>query len=115
MYSWSNIDEILLQNEYKFSTYNLLNMLSIRIGKTVEKCLARSRILLFLLEAGMLSNLVFSDKKKFDIQHHVNPQNDHVWSRDGEVGLQRVTQAQGAASVMVWAPLPNLKEVLWFS
>ena len=51
----------------------------------------------------MLPNLVFSDKKKFDIQHHVNPQNDHVWSCNGEVGPQRVTQAQGAASVMVWA------------
>ena len=34
----------------------------------------------------MLPNLVFSDKKKFDIQHHVNPQNDHVWSCNGEVG-----------------------------
>ena len=33
----------------------------------------------------------------------MNPQNDRVWSRDGEVGPQRVTRAQGAASVMVWA------------
>ena len=32
------------------------------------------------------SCLVFSDEKKFDVQHHVNPQNDRVWSCDGEVG-----------------------------
>ena len=43
----------------------------------------QSQILLSRLEAGMLPNLVFSDEKKFDIQHHVNPQNDHVWSHDG--------------------------------
>ena len=42
---------------------------------------------------------------KFDIQHHVNPQNDRVWSRDGEVGPRRVTQAQGVASVMIWAAI----------
>ena len=58
-------------------------MLFIRIGKTVEKRLARARILLFFLEAGALPNLVFRDEKKFDVQHHVNPQNDRVWSRDG--------------------------------
>ena len=78
-------------------------MLSIRIGKTVEKRLARARILLSRLEAGTLPNLVFSDEKKFDVQHYVNPQNNRVWSRDGEVGPQRVIRAQGAASVMVWA------------
>ena len=62
-------------------------------------------ILLSCLEAGMLSNLVFSDKKKLDVQHHVNLQNDRVWSCDGEVGPRRVTQVQGMASVMVWAPV----------
>ena len=72
-------------------------------AKTVEKRLARARILLSRVEAGTLPNLVFSDKKKFDVQHHVNPQNDRVWSRDREVGPRRVTWAQGAASVMVWA------------
>ena len=77
-------------------------MLSIRIGKTVEKCLARARILFSCLESGMLPNLIFSNEKKFDIQHHVNPQNDCVWSHDGEVGPQRVPHAQGVASVMVW-------------
>ena len=64
--------------------------------------LPEPEILLSCLEAGTLSNLVFSDEKKFDVQHHVNPQNDRVWSCDGEVGPQRVTWVQGIASVMVW-------------
>ena len=55
-------------------------------AKTVEKRLVRARILLSCPEAGTLSNLIFSNKKKFNIQHHVNPQNDRVWSHDGEVG-----------------------------
>ena len=80
-------------------------MFSIQIGKTVEKYFARARILLSHLEAGTLPNLVFSNKKKFDIQHHVNLQNDRVWSHDGEVGPRRVTHAQGAALVMVWAAI----------
>ena len=71
--------------------------------KSHESCLARARILLSCLEAGTLPNLVFSNKKKVNIQHHVNPQNDHVWSLDGEIGPQRVTWAQGVASVIVWA------------
>ena len=54
--------------------------------KSHELRLARARILISRLEAGTLHNLVFSDEKKFDVQHHVNPQNDRVWSRDGEVG-----------------------------
>ena len=73
-------------------------MLSIRIKyklKTPRKRPARVRNHAFCqsqnsplrLEVGTLPNLVFSsDKKKFDV-HHVNPQNDRVWPRDGEVGL----------------------------
>ena len=53
--------------------------------KSHESHLARARILLSRLEAGTLPNLVFSDEKKFNVQHHVNPQNDHVWSHDGKV------------------------------
>ena len=60
-------------------------MLSNQVGKTVEKRLARARILLSRFEANMLLNLVFSNKKKFDFQHHVNSQNDCVWSHNGEV------------------------------
>ena len=71
--------------------------------KSHESRLARARILLSRLKASTLPNLVFSDEKKFDVQHHVNPQNDRVWLRDGEVGPRRVTWAQGVSSVMVWA------------
>ena len=71
--------------------------------KSHESRLARARILLSRLEAGTLPKLVFSDEKKFDVQHHVNPLNDCVWSHDGEVGPRRVTWAQGASLVMVWA------------
>ena len=39
---------------------------------------------------GMLSNLVFSDEKKFNIEQHFNKQNNHVWLHDGEVGSQIV-------------------------
>ena len=107
MYSWSNTGKILLQNEYKFSTNTIYSICFPRkqllSAKTVEKHLARARILFSQLEAGTLPNLVFCDEKKFDVQHHMNPQNDRVWSRDGEVGPRRVTRDQGAASVMVWA------------
>ena len=72
-------------------------------AKTAEKRLARAKILLPRIEARMLPNVVFSDEKKFDVQHHVNPQNDRVWSRDGEMGPRTVIRAQGAVSVMVWA------------
>ena len=70
--------------------------------KSHELRLARARILFSRLEAGTLPNLVFSDETKCDLQHHVNPQNDRVWSRDRDVGPRRVAWAQGAASVMVW-------------
>ena len=46
--------------------------------KSHESRLARARILFSRFEAGTLPNLVFSDKKKFDVQHYVNPQNDRV-------------------------------------
>ena len=67
--------------------------------------LPEPEILLSHLEAGMLSNLVFSNKKKFDVQHHVNSQNDCVWSCDGKVGPRRVTRVQGTVSVMVWGAI----------
>ena len=61
--------------------------------KSHKSRLARAKILLFCLEADTLPNLILSDEKKFNVQHHVNSQNDHVWSCDGEVGPQRVTWA----------------------
>ena len=87
-YSWSNTGEILLQNEYKFNTNTIYsiyfhsNQLQAEDAskitcKSHESRLARARIF-SRLEAGTLPNLVFSDEKKFDVQHHANPQNDRV-------------------------------------
>ena len=71
--------------------------------KNAEKCLARAKILFSHIEVGTLPNIVFSDEKKFDVQNHVNPQNDRVWSSDGEMGPRTATQAQRAEFVMVLA------------
>ena len=51
----------------------------------------------------MLSNLVFSDKKKLDVEQCVNHQNDRVWSRNASVEGRRVSRLQNPTSVMVWA------------
>ena len=76
---------MVLHKDLKMSSFKHVRKQLLSV-KTVEKRLARARILLSCLEASMLPNLVFSYEKKFDIQHHVNPQNDHIWSCDGEVG-----------------------------
>ena len=72
-------------------------------AKTAKKCLARAKILFSHIEAGTLPNVIFSDEKKFNVQPHVNPQNDNVWSCDDEMGPRTVTRFQGAASEMVRA------------
>ena len=79
--------------------------------KSHESRLARAKIL-SRLEASTLPNLVFSNEKKFDVQHHVNPHNDRVSSRDGEVGPRRGTRGpRGGVS----DGLGSLEKVLWFS
>ena len=40
----------------------------------------------FTLRQARFLTLFSVTKRNFDIHHHVNPQNDHVWSCDGEVG-----------------------------
>ena len=65
----------------------------------VERC----RHLLNLMKDGMLPNLVFSDKKKFDVEQCVNHQNDGVWDRNAPVEDRRVSRHQNPTSVMVWA------------
>ena len=92
---------MILRKDLQMASYKHIKK-QLLSAKTAEKRLARAKILLSRIEAGTLPNVVFSDEKKFNVQHHVNPQNDHVWSRDGEMGPQTVTRAQGAASVMVW-------------
>ena len=105
----SNTGEILLQNEYnsvgiQFIQYAFRGSSCYR-PKLWRNALPEPEFSSPALKQARFLNLVFSDEKKFNVQHHVNPQNDRVWSRDGEVGPQRVTRAQGAASVMVWAAI----------
>ena len=52
---------------------------------------------------GTLSNLVFTDEKKFDIQHVVSQQNKRVWASSLSTEERIVTRRQNQQSVMVWA------------
>ena len=64
-----------------------------------EKC----RKLLQDIAEGMLPNLVFTDKKKFDIQQTINQKNDRVWVSSSTIEKRIVTRCQNPQSVMVWA------------
>ena len=64
-----------------------------------EKC----RKLLQDIAEGTLPNLVFTDKKKFDIQQAVNQKNDRVWASSSTTKGRIVTRCQNPESVMVWA------------
>ena len=46
------------------------------LGATIEKRLARSKLLLKQLKNGMLQNLIFTDEKLFTVQQAHNHQND---------------------------------------
>ena len=65
--------------------------------------LDRCQHILNLLKDGTVSNLVFTDEKKFDVQQFQNHQNYRVWSRDGSVEGRRVSRRQNPRYVMVWA------------
>ena len=73
----------VLQKDLKMSPFMhvMKQHLSAQI---VDKQLQKSQILFSRILDGMLPNLVFSDEKKFDVEHHFNTQNNWVWSRDGE-------------------------------
>ena len=86
----------LKTSPYKHQKKHLLS------ASSVEKRKQRAQIILSRITAGTLPNLVFSDEKKFDIQQHVNVQNDRIWSRTANAESRIVTRRQGAASVMVW-------------
>ena len=55
-------------------------------AQVVDRRLQRCKILLSRIQDGTLPNLVFSDEKKFDVEHHFNTQNVRVWSRNGDEG-----------------------------
>ena len=61
------------------------------------------RKLLQDIAEGTLPNLVFTDKKKFDIQQAVNQKNDRVWVSSSTTEGRIITRCQNLQSVMVWA------------
>ena len=63
--------------------------------------LDRCQPILNLTKDGTVPNLVFTNKKKFDVQQCLNHQNDRVWSRDLSVEGRRVSRHQNPLSVMV--------------
>lgn len=58
--------------------------------------------------------LVFSDEKKFDVEHHFITQNDRVGSGNGDEGSRMVTRNQCAASVMIWEAVTESGKILLF-
>ena len=64
-----------------------------------KKC---SKLLQDIAE-GTLPNLVFTDKKKFNIQQPVNQKNDRVWVSSSTTEGKIVTRRQNLQSVMMWA------------
>ena len=58
---------------------------------------------------GTLLNLVFTDKKKFDIQQAVNQKNDRVWASLFMTEGRIVTRCQNPQSVMVWAAVTKTR------
>ena len=52
---------------------------------------------------GTLLNLVFTDKKRFDIQQVVNQRNDRVWASSSSTERRIVMRRQNPQSVMLWA------------
>ena len=69
------------------------------VAMRAKKC----RKLLQDIAEGTLSNLIFTDEKKFDIQQAVNQKNDRVWASSSTIEGRIVTRRQNSQSVMVWA------------
>ena len=63
---------------------------------------------------GTLPNLVFADKKKFNIQQLVRKQNDRVWDSSSFTERRIVTRRQKPQSVMVWAAVTETESPLFF-
>ena len=75
------------------------------VAMRAEKC----RKLLQDITKAMLPNLVFTDKKKFDIQQAVNQKNDRVWASSSMTEGRIVTRCQNLQSVMVWAAVTTTR------
>ena len=69
------------------------------VSMRAQKC----RKILKDINEGTLPNLVFTDKKKFDIQHVVNQQNNQIWVSLSSTKGRIITRHQNPLSVMVCA------------
>ena len=84
-------------------------------AQVIDKRLQRCKILLSRFHDGTLPNLVFSDEKKFDAEHHFNVQKGRVWSRNGDEGPRVVARKQCPASGIVRAAVTESgRSVLFF-
>ena len=74
---------------------------------TTHECMRLNRCqhILNLMKDGVVPNFLFTDEKKYDVQHCLNHQNNRIWSRDGSVEGRRVIRHQNLLSVMVWAAI----------
>ena len=70
-------------------------------GHEGPKC----RNILQKIANGTLSNLLFTNEKKFDIQQVVHQQNDVVWASPSFTKGRIVTRRQHPQSVMVWVAI----------
>ena len=97
---------------FKVSPYKLQKKQFVS-GATIEKRLARSKLLLKQLKNGMLQNLIFTDKKLFTVQQVHNHQNDRVLTKTLDsilANTRKVFRTQKPASVMVWTAISETEK-----
>ena len=97
----------ICRDDLKMSPYKLQKRQLISEA-TIEKRLARSKLLLKRFKNGMLQNLVFTDEKLFTVQQAHNHQNDWVLAKTLDsipANTGQVFRTQKPASVMVWVAI----------
>ena len=97
----------ICHDDVKMSPYKLQKKQLI-LEATIEKRLARSKLLLKQLKNGMLQNLIFTDEKLFIVQQAHNHQNDQVLAKtldSTSANRRKVFRTQKPVSVMVWTAI----------
>ena len=103
----------ICHDDLKMSPYKLQKRQLIS-GATIEKRLARSKLLLKQLKNGMLQNLIFTDEKLFTVQQAHSHQNDQVWAKTLDsisANTRKVFRTQKPASVMVWTAISEKEKI----
>ena len=93
----------ICHDDLKMSPYKLQKRQLISVA-TIEKRLARSKLLLKRLKNGTLQNLIFTNEKLFTVQQAHNQQNDRVLVKTLNsipANTRKVFKTQKPASVMV--------------